>query len=120
MLGIVWDVNKLIEMVRYAYVDEIQHLRGQLLDAEHRYEYLNNTLHAHYGIIRGPEATPEVTAGATAPLRVHNWKSQRAILEKKFRPPELADRERQWKAAAATAAQELEGEKDAGEEREAV
>lgn len=113
MLGIVWDVNKFtrdqIVCIESYYKDEIAYLRHLVQTRDEQVLQLQNTILKHAGIIRVD--MPETTS--TPPNQFNpgkTWKGLKSKLEEKFRPPELAERERHWKEAAASAAVVLEVE----------
>ena len=111
MFGIVFDVNKLVAEIQAHCIlensqgDEINYLREQLEKKDERILQLQNTIFKHVGIIHDdtkPLGYKPVTVSAA-----RTWKDQKGLLEKKFRPPELVEREERFKKIAEESAKEL-------------
>jgi len=82
--------------------EEIQYLRKQLESLQERYFSLQDDFLRHLGVSKEGEKQEESKDHETkpSPIRLRGWRQQRAFLEKKFRPPELEERERQWREIA--------------------
>jgi len=109
MLGIVWDVDKLLDSILNKQREEskTEHL---LVLLESRTRHLGQKMTDLETALLGTrnEDNPKVEPMQTGtPRRVRNWKDQKAILERKFQPPELKDREQHWRRDAAVASKEL-------------
>ena len=120
MLGIVWDVSKLVESIiksadRQTEIlqQQVTQMNEQAKAREYRIEYLENLMLKRAGFI--PDDTTPQAEGEVRPTprRMRNWREQREMFEKKFRPPELAEREQLWKSEAQKAAAELAAEEEA-------
>jgi len=107
MLGIVWDVTKLIDRIFERHVEECHYLRGLVTSRDVRIEELEKILSSTPNAVASIES-----ARGDTPHRIRNWRDQKAILEKKFQPSELQEREKRWKDNAAALSREVE--QDAG------
>ena len=105
MFGIVFDVSKLVAEVQSRFEGEVSFLREQLEKKDEIISQLQNTIFKHVGIIHDdtkPLGYKPVTVSAA-----RTWKDQKGLLEKKFRPPELVEREERFKKIAEESAKEL-------------
>jgi len=107
MLGIVWDVNKIITNLQAQFVGQVDYLQHLVEKQEQRLNYLEGLLFKKAGLIKEEPVMMYEDVVVSAPLRIRNWKDQKSLLEKKFRPPELVEREKHWSEVANVAEQEV-------------
>ncbi|MFZ2196997.1 MAG: hypothetical protein WAV13_04640 [Thermodesulfovibrionales bacterium] len=112
MLGIVLDVDKLIQKSVDPYKEQIAYLKEQLNKQQEHLDCLNEMILMRAGLLHG-ESRMETAVTLPVTSKVRTWKDKKAILEKKFRPPELAEREERWKKEAENASKEIEVEENA-------
>ena len=102
MLGIVWDVTKLVDRIFDRHIAECHYLRGLVTNRDMRIKELE-------AMLSTPNAVESIEpARGEAARRIRNWREQRRVLEQKFRPPELKEREQCWRGVADSVEQEVE------------
>ena len=113
MLGIVLDVNEFVKNAINPYKEQIDYLKEQLNQMQLHLDRLENLILQRAGFV---ESDATASANIMTPLvpKIRTWRDQKAILEKKFRPPELAEREERWRKEAENASKEIEVEENAG------
>ena len=102
MLGIVWDVTKLVDRIFDRHIAECHYLRDLVTSREMRIKELEAMLSTPNAV-----ASIEPARGET-PRRIRNWRDQKRVLEQKFQPLELKEREQRWRGVADSAEQEVE------------
>lgn len=105
MLGIVFDVDKLVQSVSVQRLDEVHYLRNLLREKDEHIKQLEDIILRHVGVIR-PE-TPQTAQGFGPTATLTNWRDQRKLFESKFRPPEYKAREEEWRKEAEEQGKEL-------------
>ena len=106
MLGIVWDVTKLIDRIFERHEEETKYLRDLIRQRDKRITELEV-------LLSEPAPNAIEPARGETPRRVRNWRDQRRVLEHKFRPPEFQEREEKWRREAKDAVASLEVEQNA-------
>ena len=96
MIGIILNIDKLIDKVQLRLIEEISYLRTCLDVKESHIKELEEIIFKHVGLIRSEIAEAgNIKQGNVTHART--WKDRKALLESKFRPPELEKREKFWK-----------------------
>ena len=107
MLAVVFDIRKFIDRIAAPYREEVDFLRGYVKEKDTRIHELEVMLFKRAGFIAQDQVASDV--GEVIPARVvRSWREQKKVLENKFRPPELAEREARWKDVAQKMQEEVE------------
>jgi hypothetical protein len=110
MLGIGWDIDKLVRTIDAVHENEKLFLQGLIAQRDRKIEELEQLLFKQVGIIKEvkeSEAPAPIARERPTIGRTRTWKEQKQVLEERFRPPELVAREKRWRKEAEQNAEEL-------------